>query len=345
MNVAIILPNWVGDVIMAAPTIRALRELHPRPARLIGVAHPSILDVLGGNPWFDELIPYARDAENREHRFWPVAGKLRRERPDLAIILPNAPRHAALAWLSGARQRIGYDRRRRGFLLTTRLTPPMKDGEYIPTSTLDYYLDLARAAGCTSTSRTMTLYTTAANEAAADAVWAANDWNPAERVVAINNSGAFGSAKLWPDEYVVELAQRIVAQHRHRVLILCGPSERERAESIAALAGPGVTSLATHEPSLGLTKACLPRCRVLITTDSGPRHMGAAYGLQVVTLFGPTAEAWSETGYARERQLHFPIECRPCQQRECPLGHHRCMRDLSVDMVAEAVQKAIAETL
>ena len=88
-----------------------------------------------------------------------------------------------------------------------------------------------------------------------------------------------------------------------------------------------VHSLADEPLSLGLTKACVRRCDLLITTDSGPRHFATAFDRPVVTLFGPTHIAWTETYYARAIHLQKRVDCGPCQLRVCPLDH-RCMKGL-----------------
>src|SRR5207248_5111138 len=113
------------------------------------------------------------------------------------------------------------------------------------------------------------------------------------------------------------------------VLVLCGPGERDLARQIVARARrPGVTSLADVPLSLGLTKACVRRADLLITTDSGPRHFAAAFDRPVVTLFGPTHIAWTETYHPKAIHLQKRVDCGPCQQRVCPLDH-RCMRLLT----------------
>jgi heptosyltransferase-2 len=113
------------------------------------------------------------------------------------------------------------------------------------------------------------------------------------------------------------------------VAVLCGPAERQTARQIAAEAArPGVVSLGERGLSLGLTKAAVRRLALLVTTDSGPRHFAAAFGVPVVTLFGPTHIGWTETYFAQAVHLQKQLPCGPCQQRVCPLGHHRCMTDL-----------------
>jgi heptosyltransferase-2 len=155
-------------------------------------------------------------------------------------------------------------------------------------------------------------------------------------VICLNPGAAFGSAKYWPAESFVALAQQLVDQRGSGVLILCGPAERDLARRIAAAARrPGVHSLAGHHLSIGLTKACVRRSDLLITTDSGPRHFAAAFERPVVTLFGPTHIGWTETYYEKAVHLQESVPCGPCQLRVCPLDH-RCMKQLSVARVFEA---------
>jgi heptosyltransferase-2 len=134
----------------------------------------------------------------------------------------------------------------------------------------------------------------------------------------------------------VSLAQSLVDRRGCGVLVLCGPAERELARQIAVQARrPSVHSLADHALSLGLTKACLRRAALLVTTDSGPRHIAAAFDRPVLTLFGPTHIAWTETYHARSVHLQKQVPCGPCQRRICPLDH-RCMRELHPAEVAAA---------
>jgi heptosyltransferase-2 len=104
---------------------------------------------------------------------------------------------------------------------------------------------------------------------------------------------------------------------------------------------PGVFSLADQPLSLGLTKACIRRSKLLITTDSGPRHIATAFDRPVVTLFGPTHIAWTETFHPNAINLQKKVECGPCQLRTCPLDH-RCMKLLSPAEVFDAAQQLLA---
>jgi heptosyltransferase-2 len=185
----------------------------------------------------------------------------------------------------------------------------------------------------------MELFTTARDEAAADAVWRQAGFVHHAELVCLNPGAAFGSAKCWPGESFAALARQFVDQRGGGVLVLCGPGERELAGRIATQAGrSAVHSLADYPLSLGLTKACIRRADLLITTDSGPRHFAAAFDRPVVTLFGPTHIAWTETYHPKAIHLQKRVDCGPCQQRVCPLDH-RCMRLLTpVEVFNAAVE-------
>jgi lipopolysaccharide heptosyltransferase II len=332
MNLAVFLPNWIGDAVMATPALRALRR-HHQGARIVGVLKPYVAGVLEGGDWFDRLVffnggPWLQSVA-------AVAWQLRREKIDLAVLFPNSFRSALTAWLGGCKQRIGYARYGRSPLLTDAL-PVIRDdrGRPLPRPIIDAYNLLTRRAGCPDPGYRMELFTTEADEARAEEVWRRTGLDRYPEVICLNPGAAFGAAKHWPAEYFVALARSLVARRGCGVLVLCGPAERDLARAIATKAG--VSSLADSPLSLGLTRACVRRADLLITTDSGPRHFAAALGRPVVSLFGPTHIAWTETYYAGEICLQKEVPCGPCQKRTCPLGHHRCMQELLPEEVLAA---------
>jgi heptosyltransferase II len=157
-------------------------------------------------------------------------------------------------------------------------------------------------------------------------------------VICLNPGGAFGSSKHWPTENFADLARRIVDHMGRTVLVLCGPAERDEARQIVHQAARDrVVSFAEFPTSIGLTKAAIRASEMLVTTDSGPRHFAQPFGIPAVTLFGPTHQAWSDTDDAHAVHLQVKVDCGPCQLRRCPLKHHRCMQDLSIDWVFDAI--------
>ena len=343
MNIAVFLPNWIGDAVMATPALRALRN-HFRDAYLIGVARPYVTGVLEGGDWFDELLLAGSGVRD----VLLVAGRLRQLRPQLTVLLPNSVRSALTAWLGGCRRRIGVARDPVRRLLLTDVLDPVRDpaGRVKPSPVIDDYNRISKAAGCHLTGYHMELFTTPADELAADIVWRRAGFGTGQEVICLNPGAAFGSAKHWPAEYFGELARDFAGNHGSGVLVLCGPSERALARQIATAARhPGVIALSDDgmpPSSPGLTKACVRRCDLLVTTDSGPRHFAAAFRRPVVTLFGPTHIEWTETYFPRAVHLQKQVDCGPCQRRVCPLDH-RCMKQLLPTEVAAAARRLLAD--
>lgn len=345
MKLGIFIPNWIGDAAMATPCLRALRRHYGPTAEMIGIMQPYVADVLAGTPWLDRHIYCHKRSKDPSERVRAATKTLQREKPDTVVLLTNSFRTGFMAWMSGARERVGYVRAARGPLLTHKLYHPRFKRQWLPTPAIDAYLQLAYALGCESESPQLELSTTAADEAAADAVWRKHQLPPGDQVVVLNSGGAYGAAKHWPVEYFAELARRIVTEHRLAVLVNCGPSERQIAERIVELAArPGVVSLANHPISVGLSKACIRRSQMLVTTDSGARYFGIAFGRKVITLFGPTNSDWTRTHYDQESCLQQVLPCGPCGARVCPLGHHECMRSLSVGRVFASVSAQLGTT-
>ena len=343
MRIGIFLPNWIGDVVMATPTVRAVREHYGPEAEIVGIMRPYVADVLAGTPWLSEKWLYDRHASDRNMRRLALVRKLRRQRLDLAILLTNSLSTALIACLGGARQRVGYVRYGRGPLLTDKLSPPRDGRRLRPVPAIDYYLELARAIGSQNVSRRMELATLAGDEKAADAVWSRLGLSPDEQVVLLNSGGAYGAAKHWPAEHCGRLARRVAEQSDMAVLETCGPAERDAARKIVSLAAhPRVVSLADEPLTVGLSKACIARGRLMISTDSGPRHMAVALGVPTIALFGPTDPVWSESYFDRAVTLRREVDCGPCHRRVCPHGHHKCMQELTVDTVYASVQQQLA---
>jgi heptosyltransferase-2 len=336
MNIAVFLPNWIGDAVMATPAVRALRR-HFAGARIIGILRPYIGGLLDGTGLLDR--PLLLESKGGGSRGWlGVAWQLRQERPDLAVIFPNSFRTALIAWLGGCRRRIGYRRYGRGSLLTDRLEPVRDEFRRLkPSPAIDAFNLLATTAGCPDPGYRMELETSFADEHRADEVWNRGGLARYREVVCLNPGAAYGAAKHWPAEYFAQLAQQLTDERGSAVLVLCGPGERDLARNIGQLARrDAVRTLADVPPSLGLTKGCVRRADLLVTTDSGPRHFAAAFDRPVVSLFGPTHIPWTITYHPKEICLQKKVPCGPCQLRVCPLDH-RCMNELLPQEVFAAV--------
>src|SRR5262245_51179965 len=200
MNLAIFLPNWIGDVVMATPAIRALKAL-AGGGHVIGVCRPYVADVIARSPWFDRLIYLDRHGPWSQ-RWLAAAWKLRKEKIDLAVLFPNSFRSALVAWLGRCKKRIGFRRYFRGWLLSEGLEHHRDEqGGFKPSPIIDDYNRLAIAAGCDDPGYRQELFTTARDEELADSVLEVFKIESRRRerssLVCLNPGAAFGAAKHW----------------------------------------------------------------------------------------------------------------------------------------------------
>ncbi|MCO6437468.1 MAG: lipopolysaccharide heptosyltransferase II [Phycisphaerae bacterium] len=334
-SILVVLPTWVGDFVMATPTLRALRTRFP-DARITFVAEPNLRDLIRGGDWMNDVAlwpeKHRRKPWHREYR--SLVAHLRKQRFDWAVLLPNSARSALLAFLAGAKRRIGYNRDGRGLLLTDRL--PVKNyaqGRYAPLPLVEYYADLAEALLCDRPGDNLELFTTPDAEQTVQA--RLKELGIADRhpLVILGPGAKFGASKCWlPDRYAA-VADRLVAERGAAVVVTCGPGEEPIARQIgAAMRERGFVCDAPRF-SLGEMKSLVRRADLLICNDAGLRHFAKAFDVPVVTVFGPTHPEWTATSYADERIVRIDVDCGPCQQRVCPLGHLKCMEGVTVDMV------------
>jgi heptosyltransferase-2 len=291
-RIAVICPSWVGDTVMATPTIRALRLNRP-DARIITIGRPGLDALLDGCPWIDERI-----ALTMKGALGPVraAAALRAAKADAALLLPNSFRSALTVRLSGTPCRIGYDRDGRGPLLTARVPVARHDA---PTPAIDYYLRLAAAClGTDDLERRMELFVTDAEAADADAMLA----KVPERF-AILNPGGNKEAKRWPAASFAAVADALHEKLGLGVVVSGTPGEADVLAAVVEAARAPVVNVAGAGLTLGSLKALVARAAIMVTNDTGPRHIAAALRTPLVTLFGPTDHRWTTLGLDAERLL------------------------------------------
>ncbi len=338
MRILICVPNWIGDAVMATPTLAALRDHYPE-AHLAWLVRPYVAPVLEPAPEADEVLHWGGSSGLRG---WPLVRRLRSERYDLGVLLTNSFRSAWLFFAGGVRERVGYARDGRGLLLSRRLRAPRQAGHYLPTPAITYYFELARLLGAADRPLEMTLHTSPADEAAADGVYRSLELEPASTLI-LAPGAAFGMAKCWPPDRFAEVARRARDEKGLRSLVLCSPDELPVARAIVEGSGGAAAIPPAPRPGLSVVKALVRRARAMVTNDSGLRHVAAAFDVPVVAIFGPTHVQWTETWFARETKLQARVPCGPCQQPRCPEGHLRCMMEIAPEQVFDAFGGLLAE--
>lgn len=343
-RIIILLPTWVGDAVMATPALSALRRQFDR-AHIIWMGNAAAREVLAGLALADDVVD---DPSRRRGSpsIWQAGRLVRQGRYDLAVLLPNSFRSAFVCRLAGVPRRLGYARDGRGWLLTDRLAPPRgTDGKLEPTPAISYYLSLAEALGCSTPDRTMTLAVEPAFAKQADQLLEKAGVTSQTPLVVINPGASFGASKLWPVERFAAVADELHERFGAAIAINAGPAETTIAAAMeSAMRHRPAINMTRARPSLGLLKAMTARAALMITGDTGPRHMAAALGTAVVTIFGPTDPAWTIINYARERIIRVDLPCSPCQKKVCPLTGaqmHQCMLQITPDMVLTAAEELL----
>lgn len=347
-SVLIVLPTWVGDVVMATPFLEAMFARFP-DAEIHLLMNRYLYPLLEGSPWVAHAHfwpPRKRTAVSKEeHR--ALLANLRAARLDLAVMLPNSLRSAWLCWRSRARRRVGYNRDGRGPLLTDAIEVPNREGKgYRPMPLVDYYGHLAQALGCPHPGDGLQLFTTPdCDQAVAErlrdnGITGGTEAYPAPLVVLCPGAN-FGASKCWDPERFAAVADHLVRRRGAEVVISPGPGEEPLAESIQS--AMNCSSLLLAEPclTLGELKSLIARSDLLLGNDTGPRHFARAFSVPRVTVFGPTEPRWTDTSHGSESIVRVDVPCGPCHKKRCPLEEQICMTRVTVEAVAEACEEQL----
>lgn len=328
-------PNWVGDVVMATPAIRALRVRFPK-AHISVFLKTYVRPLLDGCPYVDEIIEYDPD---RSHLgvsgYYRLLGSLRGRRYDLGLILPNSFRAAWEMRFIGVPRRVGYRLQGRGWLLTDAVEAPRDGAKRRIVNMVDYYLALCKSLGCSDLDRREELCTTPSGEASAQTLLAQHGISPDERVIAVAPGAGYGPSKLYPVERYARVMDMLADRHRCRLLVITSPREQSLAEELATRTAHPLVRI--ESASLDALKSILKRCSLLITNDTGPRHIAVAFGKPVVVVMGPTSPLYTDVNLEKTFLVREPVECSPCQLKVCPIDH-RCMTRISPERVVLAAE-------
>ena len=276
-RLCVILPSWIGDTVMATPALRALRMNLPNThITLLGRA--GLRTILSGLPVFDECV---------EHRMRGWLGPFSNLKPirainaDAMLLFPNSMRSALIAYASGARTRIGWNRQNRGWFLSHPATPPFMT---TPLSSVDNYCNLTELAlGTTITDRTVQLHCTTEELATGFRLL---DGLPMPRVIL--NPGANRLDKRWSAENFAALAIALREKCGAGVAVTGSESERDVVDAIVSASQGAAVSLIERGITLDGLKGAIAQADLLITNDTGPRHIAAGFNTPCVSLFGPT---------------------------------------------------------
>jgi heptosyltransferase-2 len=324
--------NWLGDVVMSLPALRAVRRACP-DARLAVLIKAELASFFDGARWIDEVIPYrvgtglAGLADRRR-----IVQEIRARRFDLAVVFPRSVASALWVALAGVPRRVGFSAQARGWLLTDRARLP---NEVAARHQAEWYLHLVGTLLGASGSRDDVAPDVHEPHRARMRAWlAAHRRRPDAPLIALAPAAAYGPAKEWPAAHWTALIDALAARDGTECVLVGAPAERPRCAEIAAASGALV---AAGETSVGELLALLSLCNAFAGNDSGSMHVAAALGLPTVGLFGSTNPDRTSPLGPRTRVIYRAIECSPCLQRTCRFGHTRCLTEIAPAQVAAAL--------
>ncbi len=338
-RILVVQTAWLGDVVLTTPLLRELRRVEPG-AHITVLTTPLGLETLSGFPHVNATV--ALDKRGRDRGVaptWRLASRLSRAGFDVAIAAQRSFRTGLLVWSSRARERVGFEGAR-GAWAYTRKIPWVKEHHAVRR-----YLALSAPVGGSPERADPTPELPVGDETRESvlSVLAEEGVAAGEALLALAPGSIWGT-KRWTPEGFAEVA-RAGRSRGLRPVLVGSPADRELCERIASLAGEGAVVLAgtTSIPEMA---AVLSMSRALVTNDSGPGHVASAVGTPVVAVFGPTVPAFGYTPYGEANRIvaHPGLECRPCHPHGpavCPLGHHRCMREIGAERVIAVLDEVL----
>jgi heptosyltransferase-2 len=324
---------------MSTPALACIRQNFPE-ARIIGLIRRYARGVVEEGPWFDELI----EIEDKTiGGIIDLVFRLRRFKPDLALILPNSFRSVLIARLGGVRRIYGYRRNGRSVLMTGGPSPWRSNHRITPRPMVEYYMEICRWLKLDTPSelKPRLYYSEATLEKGARLIEsygiAADDM-----VIGMNPGARFGSSKCWPPEHFARLAEMIQQRWGCKIMLFTGPGERDLSRRIRELSRAEIIDADPASVGLELLKTLIQRCQLLITNDTGPRHYAVAFDIPVVVIMGPTDPRYTNANLEKTFILRRDLVCSPCHHKECAL-HHDCMAEILPEEAMQAAEQLLQE--
>jgi heptosyltransferase-2 len=321
MKILIILPNWLGDAIMATPAIELL-ALHYKNASFTFVGSYVSIEALKHHPLCENaIVDNTKKSSNRFIATYKLAKELGEF--DLAITFRNQLHSSLLLYFTNTVICLSKQSWHSRFLLSH--TPKILKKQHLVKQyaqlamiNIDNYSD--------NEIKNLKLYI--------------EPKKFDKPTLGINAGATYGSAKRWYPQRFAEVAKEFSGTYD--IIIFGGPNEIEMAQDIQnSLKSFNVTNYINLAGKTSIKKLCshIAGCSLFITNDSGPMHIAAAYSVPTISIFGPTRyKETSQWQNEKSKIIRHEMDCSPCMKRECPLGHHECMKNITAIEVIEAVK-------
>ncbi len=333
-KILVVGPSWVGDTVMAQALFRLLKQRHPS-AELHVLAPAWTFSLLACMPEVTKVIPMPiAHGELKLIERYRIGRALRAEQYDQAIVLPNSFKSALIPWFAGIPKRTGWlrelrygllndyrhlDKTRYPLMVMQYLALGLPEGETLPDPMPTPHMSVTQAAQTAALAKIPEIQL------------------GSKPILGLGAGAEFGPSKRWTESHFAEVARQKLAEGWD-VWLFGSPKDRHITERVNAETGNQCVNIAGRT-ELSETIALLSLITKLVTNDSGLMHMAAALQKPVVAVYGSTSPDFTPPLSDKAQVLKLNLPCQPCFQRECPLKHHRCMKDLLPAQVLSALER------
>jgi len=329
--------NWLGDAVLTTPALGAVRSAFPG-TRISVAAKPPVAELFLNHPDVDEILVYDKGGRHKgASGMLLMAGELRRKRFDAAILFQNAFDAALLAFLAGIPDRQGFatDGRR---LLLSRSVPVTP--EVLRLHHAEYYLRLVEELGVPRPAVPRMLLRVSEEERDSMRTRLASLGIPeGGRILGVNPGATYGSAKRWYPDRFASVADTLSGEWGASVVLMGSVPEMPLSTEIEGAMKRRPVNL-SGKTTVRELMALLSLCSFLVTNDSGPMHIGAALGVPLAAVFGPTDWRTTSPWTPKAKVVRVDVDCSPCMKRECDRGHE-CMLGVTAEMVVAAARELL----
>ncbi|OGC77983.1 MAG: lipopolysaccharide heptosyltransferase II [candidate division Zixibacteria bacterium RBG_16_40_9] len=338
-NILVVQTAFIGDVILTIPLIKAVKKKFSG-SKLSVLVIPQSAELLKNNPYVDEVITYdKRGQEKSLNSFFQLVNRIKQSKFDLALVPHRSYRSSFLVFLSKIPERIGFDKNQASFFLTKKIVYQKNWHE------IDRNLSLIESDGLSVEEKYPELFPTPEDFGKVERFLAENKINADDVLIAIA-PGSTWATKRWIEAGFAKVADWLIQKEKMKVVFTGSREDEQLMNSIYNLMEVKPVN-ACGKLSLLESAALLSKCKLLLANDTAPVHMAVAMKTPVVEIYGSTVPAF---GFYPYGDGHLIIEknlpCRPCGihgHQKCPLGHFKCMKEISPEEVYQAVTKKLTE--
>lgn len=329
------LPTWVGDVVMAGPTVQAIREAAPR-AELVAATRPGLEGLAALLPGIDRTVTVGRERGARGIR--QAARAYAGLGAEGVVVFPRGTRAMLGPFLARIPVRVGFG----GRVQRRLLTHPVEGWRPWRTAHRSRYFGVLAHAFRREIPPAVTLEPPPAARAEARHLLQALGRRPGRRLVLLEPGASYGAAKCWPVAHFGDLAAKLKA-HGHDVGVVGTASSTPLEQEIEGRAGGRILGATGRTPDLRVLAAVLAEADLVVANDTGPMHVAAAVAAPLLALFGATDPGVSAPlGTGPRHLLWRPAPCSPCFLRTCVVEGHPCLGGIGVETVLEAAEALLA---